>query len=65
MDDIKYLRRKVDRLEKRLDETEAHTRALEKVVKRIIGDVGQAAFEFAVKQYGWQELHDMKNHREG
>lgn len=59
MDKVKYLERKVERLEKRLEECAAHGRALERVVKNVIGDATKSAFEFAVKQYGWQELHDL------
>ena len=47
------------RLEKRLDRAEAHGRALERVVKHIVGDASKRAFEFAVEQYGWHELHEM------
>jgi len=59
MEEVKLLKRKIERLEKRLDRAEAHGRALERVVKHVIGDASQKAFEFAVEQYGWHELHDM------
>ena len=58
MDAIKRMERKLGRLEKRLEECEAHGRALEKVLKNVICDATEHAFKFAVKQYGWQELHD-------
>lgn len=58
MDETKKLKRQVERLEKRLDQAEARARALEKVVKNVIGEASKNAFEFAVKQYGWQELHE-------
>lgn len=59
MEALNQMRRKVERLEKRLDRAEAHGRALERVVKHVIGDASQKAFEFAVEQYGWHELHDL------
>ena len=59
MEELKLLKRKVERLEKRLDRAEAKARALERVVKNVIGDASQRAFEFAVEQYGWHELHEM------
>ena len=59
MEVLNKLRRKVERLEKRLDRVEANSRALERVVKHVIGDASQRAFEFAVEQYGWHELHEM------
>ena len=59
MDELKLLRRKVERLEKRLGRAEAQARALERVIKHVIGDASQRAFEFAVEQYGWHELHEM------
>jgi len=59
MEELKLLKRKVERLEKRLDRAEAHGRALERVVKHVVGDASQRAFEFAVEQYGWHELHEM------
>lgn len=58
MDKMKKLERAVARLESRLEKAEAHGRALEKVVKAVIGEASKNAFEFAVKQYGWQELHE-------
>lgn len=58
MNETKKLKRQVERLEKRLDQAEAHARALEKVVKSVIGEASKSAFEFAVKQYEWQELHE-------
>ena len=58
MDEVKYLNRKVERLETRLAETEAHARALERTVRDVIADCAKGAFEFAVKQYRWQEAHD-------
>lgn len=59
MEDVKQLERRISRLEKRINEVKAHARALEKVVKNVIGDATKSAFEFAVSQYGWQELHEM------
>lgn len=59
MEAMKLLERKIERLEKRLDQAEAKGRALERVVKHVIGDASQKAFEFAVEQYGWHELHEM------
>ena len=59
MEELKLLKRKIERLEKRLDRAEAHGRALERVVKHIVGDASKRAFEFAVEQYGWHELHEM------
>lgn len=59
MEELNKIRRKVERLAKRLDRAEAHGRALERVVKHVIGDASQRAFEFAVEQYGWHELHEM------
>lgn len=59
MEELNKMRRKVERLEKRLDRAEAKARALERVVKHVIGDASQRAFEFAVEQYGWHELHEM------
>ena len=58
MEETKRLSRKVERLEKRLDRAEARQRALERVVKNIVGEATAKAFEFAVEQYGWQELHE-------
>ena len=58
MNESKKLARRVERLEKRLDAAEAHVNALEKVIKSVIGEASKSAFEFAVKQYGWQELHE-------
>lgn len=59
MEALNQMKRKVERLEKRLDRAEAKARALERVVKHVIGDASQRAFEFAVEQYGWHELHEM------
>lgn len=59
MEALNLMRRKVERLEKRLGRAEAHGRALERVIKHVIGDASQRAFEFAVEQYGWHELHEM------
>ena len=59
MEALNQMKRKVERLEKRLDQAEAKGRALERVVKHVIGDASQRAFEFAVEQYGWHELHEM------
>lgn len=59
MEAIGKMKRKVERMEKRLDRVEAQARALERVVKHVIGDASQRAFEFAVEQYGWHELHEM------
>lgn len=58
MEKEKMLERRVGRLEKRLDEAEARGRALEKVIERVIGEASRRAFEFAVQQYGWQELRE-------
>lgn len=55
MEELKLLKRKVEWLEKRLDRAEAHGRALERVVKHIVGDASQRAFEFAVEQYEMNE----------
>lgn len=59
MEELKKMKRQVERLGKRLDRVEANARALERVVKHVIGDASQRAFEFAVEQYGWHELHEM------
>ena len=59
MEALNLMKRKVERLEKRLDRAEARSRALERVVKNIVGDASRRAFEFAVEQYGWHELHEM------
>ena len=59
MDQTKRMERKIARLERRLDAAEAHGRALERVVRNVIGEAASKAFEFAVQQYGWHELHEM------
>ena len=58
MNENKKLKRRIERLEKRLEAAEVHGRALEKVIKSVICDASKSAFEFAVKQYRWQELHE-------
>ena len=47
MDETKKLKRQVERLEKRLDQAEARARALEKVVKNVIGEASKNAQECA------------------
>jgi len=59
MEIVALLKRKIDKLERRLSRAEARTRALERVVKNVVGEASARAFEFAVEQYGWHELHEM------
>ncbi len=58
MDSMNRIERRLERLEKRLLKAEAHSMALEKVVESVIGEASKRAFEFAVKQYEWQQMNE-------
>lgn len=58
MDSMNRIERRLERLEKQLLKVAAHSRALEKVVESVIGEASKRAFEFAVKQYEWQQMNE-------